>query len=177
MHEKMPPACVEIKVAQTSASWRSEGLLSAPDHASGCPELRPAPPANQPPSRAATALFSSRVGACAKSLAAMSSRSPCFRRSERRRFLSSWLRVGLGLGLGLRSGRRPGFELRLAYLVEAVPPDDEAEEDAFQRGGLGHVRAADPLARLRRPLVADHAEHLGCHDMRYVQNARGLYHA
>ena len=65
--------------------------------------------------------------------------------------------------------------IRLAYLVEAVPPDDEAEEDAFQRGGLGHVRAADPLARLRRPLVADHAEHLGFHGMRYVQNARGLY--
>ena len=58
-----------------------------------------------------------------------------------------------------------------------VPPDDEAEEDALERGGLAHVRAADPLARLRRALVADDAEHLwgAPHGTRYVRHARGWY--
>jgi hypothetical protein len=97
------------------------------------------------------------------------------------------LRLKLRLRLRLRRRRRLRLRLRLrveagakaeaAYLVEAVPPDDEAEEDALQRGGLAHVRAADPLARLRRPLVADHAEHLGCHATEYVQRARGWYRA
>ena len=86
------------------------------------------------------------------------------------------VRLRLGLRVEVRAKARVRV-IRLAYLVEAVPPDDEAEEDALERRRLAHVRAADPLARLRRALVADHAEHLGFHGMRYVQNARGLYHA
>ena len=38
----------KTKLAQASASWLSKGSLSAPDHASGCPRLRPAS-ANQLP--------------------------------------------------------------------------------------------------------------------------------
>ena len=36
------------KVAQTSASWLCEGSLLAPDHAPGCPKLRPASSNHQP---------------------------------------------------------------------------------------------------------------------------------
>eukprot|EP00964_Phaeocystis_antarctica_P016506 scaffold9115_cov36-Phaeocystis_antarctica.AAC.1 len=55
------------RLAQASASWLSGGLLSAPDRASGCPELRPA---SRPISRLGRAgrprrlCFRHRVGVC-----------------------------------------------------------------------------------------------------------------